>query len=129
MTESTKQCPYCAEEIRAEATRCRYCRSRLIAIDPQRWHRSHRDSRLAGVCAALASSFAVPVGMVRAAFVVLTILPMHLGLMLYPALWLIIPAEPGGESLLEHAMRCGWNAAHRMSGRHHEGAGPPSAMR
>ncbi len=121
-----KRCSYCAEEIRAEATRCRYCRSRLVAIDPTTWHRSHGDSRIAGVCSALAAAFAVPVGAVRAAFVVLAILPMHLSVLAYPALWLVIPRRPGGESKLEHFMRCGLSAAGRMSGRHHKNADAPS---
>src|SRR5690606_24908172 len=98
----------------------------LVAIDPARWHRSHSDGRLGGVCAALASALAVPVAAVRAGFIVLAILPMHLGLLLYPALWVVIPRVPGGESLLEHLMRCGWVAAQRMSGRHRENSGPPS---
>ncbi len=125
MSEVMKRCPYCAEEIRSEATRCRYCRSRLISIDPARWHRSHADSRLGGVCAALASAFAVPVGAVRAGFAILAILPMHLGLLLYPALWLVIPREPGGDSTLEKLMRSGLAAASRMSGHHRARSGPP----
>lgn len=124
MSDSTKPCPYCAEEIRAEATRCRYCRSRLVDFDPARWHRSHRERRLGGVCAALSSALAMPVAMVRAAFIVLAVLPMHLGLILYPALWLVIPAAPGEESQLEHLMRCGWAAAQRMSGRRHIDSAP-----
>ncbi len=127
MTDTMKRCPYCAEEIRAEATRCRYCRSRLVSIDPARWHRSHADTRMGGVCAALANAFAVPVGAVRAAFVVLAILPMHLSVLLYPALWAVIPRRPGGESMLEHGLRCGLAAANRMSGRRRDEVGPPSA--
>ncbi len=129
MSEDMKRCPYCAEEIRSEATRCRYCRSRLVTIDPARWHRSHSDKRLAGVCAAVASAFAAPVSAVRAAFVVLAILPMHLGVFLYPALWLVIPRKPGGESGLEHAMRCGLAAANRMSGRNEGMSEPPACRR
>ncbi len=29
-----RPCPYCGEEIRTAATRCRFCRSRLTALDP-----------------------------------------------------------------------------------------------
>jgi hypothetical protein len=35
--EATRRCPYCAEEIAAEALRCKHCRSRLSIIDPRGW--------------------------------------------------------------------------------------------
>ena len=117
-----KRCPYCAEEIQAEATRCRYCRSRLASFDPQRWHRSHPETKLAGVCAALAHALAVPVAIVRLAFVVLTFFHL-LGVFIYASLWLLIPRRPGGESQLEVLLRWALDLAGMLSGRR---SGPPA---
>ena len=119
----TKRCPYCAEEIHAAAVRCRYCRSRLTSFDVERWHRSHPEARLAGVCSALAQVLAVPVAVVRLVFVVLTFFHL-LGLLVYGALWLVIPARPGGESPLEILLRRALNLAAVLSGR---GSGPPDS--
>lgn len=94
--ESMRRCPYCDEEIRAEAIRCRHCRSRLTAFDPSSWHRDLPDRRVAGVAAAVAHACAIPVTAARFAFLVLT--PFHfLGAIAYGALWLLVPFRPGEE--------------------------------
>jgi phage shock protein PspC (stress-responsive transcriptional regulator) len=118
----TKSCPYCAEEIRAEATRCRFCRSRLVTWDVDRWQRRQPDAKLAGVCAALARVFVVPVAAIRLGFVVLTFFH-FLGPLLYGALWLLIPGEPGGVSLLERVLQRALAVAGAASGRRND---PPA---
>ena len=123
--ETMKRCPYCAEEIRAEATRCRYCRSRLNAFNADSWHRGHPEKRIAGVCAAVAHALTVPVAVVRLTFVVLTFFHL-LGPLLYGGLWLILPPRPGSQSPLEAALRWGLDQVAKLSGRNRGRPGPPT---
>jgi phage shock protein PspC (stress-responsive transcriptional regulator) len=125
--DDTKRCPYCGEEIRAAAVRCRYCRSRLTSFDPERWHRNHGDARLAGVCSALAHALAVPVAAVRLLFVVLSFVH-FLGPTLYGGLWLIIPRQAGEESLLERFLKRALDLAALLGGRRNGPPGPKNTI-
>jgi phage shock protein PspC (stress-responsive transcriptional regulator) len=101
--DDTRTCPYCAEEIPASAVRCRYCRSRVSSLDPRQWYRDRPERRVAGVAAAIARPLALPLGVVRVAFLVLTFVH-FLGLVLYGALWLVIPFSPGGRSRFDEGV-------------------------
>jgi phage shock protein PspC (stress-responsive transcriptional regulator) len=124
----TRKCPYCAEEIPAEAVRCRYCRSRVAALDPERWYRDHPERRLAGVCAAVSHVLAVPLVFVRVGFVVLTFIH-FLGPILYGILWLLLPFTPGTPSPLERGLAAAQDWVGRFGGRSPRGPAPPPEAR
>jgi phage shock protein PspC (stress-responsive transcriptional regulator) len=67
------------------------------------------------VAAALARPLAVPVDLVRLAFVVLTFVH-FLGPILYGALWLVVPPAPGETSLLERGLARAWALAAHLRG-------------
>src|SRR5690606_326126 len=64
----SKQCPWCAESIRAEAVKCRHCGSILdttgARLLSEPWLRPREGRMVAGVCAGLAEQFGISVTIV-----------------------------------------------------------------
>ena len=58
-------------------------------------YRSRSDRKLAGVCGGLAQYFSLDATLIRVLFVVLAVLGGS-GLVLYLAMWIIVPNEPQG---------------------------------
>ena len=96
--------------------RCPHCRSRLRNFTMEGWHRDHPEAIFAGVAAAVAKAFAVPVVPVRVAFVALSLVQL-VGVLAYLGLWLVIPKRAGEASLLETGLSRALEAAQRLSGR------------
>jgi len=65
-------------------------------MDPTRkLYRSRTNRKLAGVCGGLAQYFNTDATLIRVLFVVLAVVGGS-GLLLYLALWIIVPNEPQG---------------------------------
>jgi phage shock protein PspC (stress-responsive transcriptional regulator) len=97
MTDApTKQCPYCAEEVRAEAVKCRHCGSMLSTALSRTWYRSQHGKRIAGVCAGLAEEFGISVTILRLAFLLATLIGGP-GIIIYLVLWVVMPYRPESE--------------------------------
>ena len=58
-------------------------------------YRSRTDRKLAGVCGGLAQYFNLDATLIRVLFVVLAVLGGS-GLVIYLAMWIIVPNEPSG---------------------------------
>jgi phage shock protein C len=64
------------------------------AVDPtNKLYRSKTNRKLAGVCGGLAQYFNLDATLIRVLFVVLAVLGGS-GLVLYLAMWIIVPNEP-----------------------------------
>jgi phage shock protein C len=60
-------------------------------------YRSRTDRKLAGVCGGLAQYFNLDATLIRVLFIVLAVLG-GAGLVIYLAMWIIVPNEPQGSA-------------------------------
>lgn len=97
--DEARSCPLCAEPVETAAVACPYCQGRLQSSLLTDTYRSRPGRQIAGVAIALAEELGISVTFIRLAFVILTFINL-LGPAIYVTMWLILPADPGGASLL-----------------------------
>ena len=72
----------------------------------EKLYRSRTDSMIAGVCGGLAEHFGLDSSLVRIIFVLLVLVPPCLGILIYLAMWLIVP-RAGAETTPQETVRAG----------------------
>ena len=103
-SQKTKTCPYCHEEIKVEAIKCRYCRSKLTSTSSTKdWYRDLKGRRFLGVASLMAVNTGISVMIWRIAFILFTIY-YGFGALAYFIIWILTPYKSGDPSLVDRLL-------------------------